>query len=211
QSTDVRQITATVAVLYSDQLKAKLHGASESDEAVVLNVNTTRKLPESMTGRLDHGDLIDKDVQNNTIRGKRFAYEDTHEWPKTDSLDYDFDEGGETEELALWEKIGRNWQPVLARGIFLFAGGIMLLMIICCCCNIACRVCCQSLRDNCVPCAGFIAILSAYYEDPMYKKAKNLASLMGLKLDYETYMKIKDRFEMQGSGSYNPLGLPHMA
>ncbi|BFZ08627.1 hypothetical protein BsWGS_11666 [Bradybaena similaris] len=207
-----RHTAIPVVVPYNGQWKSKLHNISKRvvtaklGEPVLSSAKPTRQVRRFASRRQDQGIPI----STNISRVRRFAYEDTHEWPKTDSLDYDFDEKGETEDLALWEKIGRNWQACIARGIFMFAGGAMLLMILACCCTICCRCGCYSMKRSCIPCKPCLDAMGSVIEDPMYKRAKELAALMGLKLDYETYMKIKDRFEMQGSGGYNPLGLPHM-
>lgn len=60
---------------------------AELGKPVLSNSKPTRQLRKSATGRQDHG----VPIQTNMSRVRRFAYEDTHEWPKTDSLDYDFD------------------------------------------------------------------------------------------------------------------------
>ncbi|XP_059165216.1 uncharacterized protein LOC131947856 [Physella acuta] len=147
----------------------------------------------------------------NRTRTRRYTYEDTHNWPNDDSQDYDFDENGETKEVPFWVKVSDNWQVVGFRMIFLLSAVSILLMICCCCCKICCRMCCQSIKDSILPCRAFLDLLTSCYEDPMYKRAKNLAELMGLKLDYATYLKIKANHDVGGTGTFNPLGLPYMA
>ncbi|XP_012942413.1 uncharacterized protein LOC106012835 [Aplysia californica] len=140
-------------------------------------------------------------------RRRRYAYEDTHEWPADGSMDYDFEEEDEEKEGNLWEEVARNWQVVGVRLIFVLCGVCMLFMLLFCCCNVCCRVCCHSLRENCVPCGGALEYITSCYEDPNYKRAKNLAEMMGLKLDYATYMKIRDSHDLEAGGGFNPMGM----
>ncbi|KAK6993466.1 hypothetical protein BgiMline_010017 [Biomphalaria glabrata] len=141
-------------------------------------------------------------------KSRRYTYEDTHQWPADDTLDYDFMDG-EIKEAPLWERIGQNWQVVGLRLIFIFSALCVAVMLCCCCCQIALRAYCFNLQSVC-NWGSAQEIITSCYEDPMYSKAKRTAALFGLKLDYKTYKRIKDQHDPGTSNALNPLGLPWM-
>ncbi|GFN74923.1 hypothetical protein PoB_000142900 [Plakobranchus ocellatus] len=145
--------------------------------------------------------------QNSTVRKRRYDYEDTHEWPPGDSLEYDFDDDDQKEELTFWQEVGRNWQVVFIRAIFLICFLGIIMACCCFCCYVNCRICCDSLTRAVTPWRPVFEYLSQCYEDPMYAKARDLAEILGIKLDYKTYMKIKETHEFGGRAGFNPLNL----
>ncbi|KAH9503604.1 hypothetical protein Btru_066948 [Bulinus truncatus] len=165
-----------------------------------LNFSVTR------TETVDTLKEVERPRRNKT---RRYTYEDTHQWPADDSVEYDFDDA-ESKEVSMWEKVGQNWQVVGLRMIFIFSALCVAMMLCCCCCQIALRACCFNLKEGCKPCGPLVDIISSFYEDPMYKKAKKTAKLFGLKLDYKTYMKVKETHSTEVQGGCNPLGLPWM-
>ncbi|KAK0052690.1 hypothetical protein Bpfe_017806 [Biomphalaria pfeifferi] len=184
-------------------------------------------LRKGAVGQIEHADISSRTTHFNRItrdvigtevkhtnmnsgksKSRRYTYEDTHQWPADDTLDYDFMDG-EIKEAPLWERIGQNWQVVGLRLIFIFSALCVAIMLCCCCCQIALRAYCFNLQSVC-NWGSAQEIITSCYQDPMYTKAKRTAALFGLKLDYKTYKRIKDQHDPGTSNALNPLGLPWM-
>ena len=78
------------------------------------------------------------------------------------SLQDDFRE----EELTLWQEVGRNWQTVALRSIFLFCFMAFIAMIVAFCIYINCAVCCDSLTRAVCFWRPAVEYLSQCYQDP---------------------------------------------
>lgn len=143
----------------------------------------------------------------NLTRKKRYDYEDVYEWPPGDSSGYDFDANYAQEELTMWQEVGRNWQTVAIRCIFLFCFLAFIAMIIGFICYVSCLVCCDSLMRTMTPWRYVVEYLKQWYEDPMYTRAKEIAEAFGIQLDYATFQKIKETHEFGGRAGWNPANL----
>ncbi|RUS75798.1 hypothetical protein EGW08_016425 [Elysia chlorotica] len=119
---------------------------------------------------------------------------------------YDMDDHLQ-EELTFWQDAARNWQRVALRAIFLFCITAFFSMILLFCCYVNCAIMCDSIFRALQPWKPAVEYLKQCYEDPMYTKARDIADAFGIKLDYNTYQKIKETHELGGRGGWNPADL----